>query len=232
MPNSNIDKIPSGGHAEGISRRKFLENAGLAVLAGAVGATLAACDNPNSNDTARRADYGPQTQEPSSIELTDEERNEIDNLARTAASNILEHIEGGANHLQKFFPEACSMLYMSDDRYELKVQQSVPGCKHDPNIATRILVTVKPQRVQNSNQPRSGDQIMLESPLDISGDGTVSLEEIKSLLQDDKTRIARLLASDGEAMKLVFDEQTVSNYYPNKVTAQQITDYIEKVYGA
>ena len=73
---------------------------------------------------------------------------------------------------------------------------------------------------------------MLESPNRIDGDGTVSLEEIKSLLQDDKTRIARLLASDGEAMKLVFNKQTVSNYCPNKVTAQQITDYIEKVYGA
>lgn len=73
---------------------------------------------------------------------------------------------------------------------------------------------------------------MLESPNRIDGDGTVSLEEIGLLLQDDKTRIARLLASDGEAIKLVFDEQTVSNYCPNKVTAQQIADYIEKVYGA
>lgn len=230
MPNSNIDKIPSGGHTGGISRRKFLENAGLAVLAGAVGATLAACDNPTSNDTARRADYGPQ--EPSSIELTDEERNEIDNLARTAASNILEHIEGGANHLQKFFPEACSMLYMSDDRYEFNVQQSVPGCGHDPNIATRILVTVKPQRVQNSNQPRSGDQIMLESPLDISGDGNVTLEEIKLLLRHDKTRLTRLLSPRENSMELIFNDQEVSNYYPNKVNAQQITDYIRKTYAA
>lgn len=230
MPNSNIDKIPSGEHAERSSRRKFLENAGLAVLAGAVGATLAACDNPISNDTARRADYGPQ--EPSSIELTDEERNEIDNLARTAASNILEHIEGGANHLQKFFPEACAMLYMSDDRYEFKVQQSVPGCEHDPNIATRILVTVKPQRVQNSNQPRSGDQIMLESPLDISGDGNVTLEEIKLLLRHDKTRLTRLLSPRENSMELIFNDQEVSNYYPNKVNAQQITDYIRKTYAA
>lgn len=205
-----------------------MKNAGLAVLAGAVGATLAACDNPISNDTARRADYGPQ--EPSSIELTDEERSEIDNLARTAASNILEHIEGGANHLQKFFPEACAMLYMSDDRYEFKVDQNVTGCENDPDVGTRIWVTVKSGEYHNSNQPCSDDRIMLESPNRIDGDGTVSLEEIESLLQD-KTRIARLLASDGEAMKLVFNEQTVSNYCPNKVTAQQITDYIAKVYG-
>ena len=58
MPNSNIDKIPSGEHTKGNSKRKFLENAGLTILVGAVGATLAACDNSISNDTARRADYG------------------------------------------------------------------------------------------------------------------------------------------------------------------------------
>ena len=232
MPNSNIDKIPSGEHAEGSSRRKFLKNAGLAVLAGAVGATLAACDNPISNDTARRADYGRREPSPLSIELTDEERGEIDSLARMAAASIFERIKNKPNHLQVFSPEACVMLHMSDDRYEFEVDQNVTGCENDPDVGTRIWVTVKSGEYHNSNQPCSDDRIMLESPNRIDGDGTVSLEEIGLLLQDDKTRIARLLAPDRETMKLVFNEQTVSNYCPNKVTAQQNTDYIEKVYGA
>lgn len=134
--------------------------------------------------------------------------------------------------MQVFSPEACVMLHMSDDRYEFKVDQNVKGCENDPDVGTRIWVTVKSGEYHNSNQPCSDDRIMLESPNRIDGDGTVSLEEIGLLLRDDKTRITRLLASDGEAMKLVFDEQTVSNYCPNKVTAQQITNYIERVYGA
>ena len=99
-------------------------------------------------------------------------------------------------------------------------------------MLVRVLwVTVKSGEYHNSNQPCSDDRIVLESPSRIDGDGTVSLEEIGLLLQDDKTRIARLLAPDREAIKLVFDEQTVSNYCPNKVTSQQITGYIERVYG-
>lgn len=226
-----IDGMPPMGDVGGCSRKDFLKGAGLVGLSG----LLAACQrraDKGSDGNPRSADYGRREPSPISIELTDEERNEIDNLARTAASNILEHIEGGTNHLQKFFPEACSMLYMSDGRYEFKVQQSVPGCKHDPNIATRILVTVKPQRVQNSNQPRSGDQIMLESPLDISGDGNVTLEEIKLLLRHDKTRLTWLLSPRENSMELIFNDQEVSNYYPNKVNAQQITDYIRKTYAA
>lgn len=149
-----------------------------------------------------------------------------------AAASIFERIRGKANHLQEFFPGACVMLHMSDDRYRFEVDQNVTGCENDPDVGTRIWVTVKSGEYHNSNQPCSDDRIMLESPNRIDGDGTVSLEEIGLLLQDDKTRIARLLASDGEAIKLVFSKQTVSNYCPNKVTAQQITDYIERVYGA
>lgn len=149
-----------------------------------------------------------------------------------AAASIFERIKNKPNHLQVFSPEACVMLHMSDDRYELKAYRNVAGCENDPHVGTRIWVKVKSGEYRDSSQPCSDDRIVLESPNRIDGDGTVSLEEIKSLLQDDKTRIARLLASDGEAMKLVFNEQTVSNYCPNKVTAQQITDYIEKVYGA
>ena len=227
-----IDGMPPMGDVGGCSRRNFLKGAGLVVLSGAL---LAACQrqaDKGSDGMPRSADYGRREPSSLSIELTDEERGEIDGLARMAAASIFERIKNKPNHLQVFSPEACVMLHMSDDRYEFEVDQNVTGCENDPDVGTRIWVTVKSGEYHNSNQPCSDDRIVLESPNRIDGDGTVSLEEIKSLLQDDKTRIARLLASDGEAMKLVFNEQTVSNYCPNKVTAQQITDYIEKVYGA
>ena len=149
-----------------------------------------------------------------------------------AAASIFERIKNKPNHLQVFSPEACVMLHMSDDRYEFKAYQNVAGCENDPDVGTRIWVTVKSGEYHNSNQPCSDDRIMLESPNRIDGDGTVSLEEIGLLLQDDKTRIARLLAPDRETIKLVFNKHTVSNYCPNKVTAQHIADYIERVYGA
>lgn len=226
-----IDGMPPMEDVGGCSRRNFLEGArfvGLSVF-------LAACQeqaDKGNDGTLRSADYGRREPSPLSIELTDEERGEIDSLARMAAFSILERIRSKPDYLQVFSPEACVMLHVSDDRYELKAYQNVAGCENDPHVGTRIWVTVKSGEYRDSSQPCSDDRIVLESPNRIDGDGTVSLEEIKSLLQDDKTRIARLLASDGEAMKLVFDEQTVSNYYPNKVTAQQITDYIERVYGA
>lgn len=225
-----IDGMPPMGDVGGCSRRNFLKGAGFVGLSG----FLAACQrqaDKGSDGMPRSADYGRREPSPLSIELTDEERGEIDSLARMAAASIFERIKNKPNHLQVFSPEACVMLHMSDDRYEFKVDQNVTGCENDPDVGMRIWVTVKSGEYHNSNQPCSDDRIMLESPNRIDGDGTVSLEEIESLLQDDRTRIARLLASDGEAIKLVFDEQTVSNYCPNKVTAQQITDYITKVYG-
>ena len=227
-----IDKNPLGKDIGRCSRGDFLKGAGLVVLSGTL---LAACQketDEGSDGVLPRANYGRREPSPLSIELTDEERGEIDSLARMAAASIFERIKNKPNHLQLFSPEACVMLHMSDDRYEFKVDQNVTGCENDPDVGTRIWVTVKSGEYHNSNQPCSDDRIVLESPNRIDGDGTVSLEEIESLLQDDKTRIARLLASDGEAIKLVFDEQTVSNYCPNKVTAQQITDYIERVYDA
>ena len=226
-----IDGMPPMEDVGGYSRRNFLEGArfvGLSVF-------LAACQeqaDKGNDGMPRSADYGRREPSPLSIELTDEERGEIDSLARMAATSIFERIKNKPDYLQVFSPEACVMLYVSDDRYELKAYRNVAGCENDPDVGTRIWVTVKSGEYRDSSQPCSDDRIVLESPNRIDGDGTVSLEEIKSLLQDDKTRIARLLASDGEAMKLVFNEQTVSNYCPNKVTAQQITDYIEKVYGA
>ena len=226
-----IDKNPLDKDIGRCSRRNFLKGAGFVGLSG----FLAACHrqaNKGSDGMPRSADYGRREPSPLSIELTDEERGEIDSLARMAAASIFERIKNKPNYLQVFSPEACVMLHVSDDRYELKAYQNVAGCENDPHVGTRIWVTVKSGEYRDSSQPCSDDRIVLESPNRIDGDGTVSLEEIKSLLQDDKTRIARLLASDGEAMKLVFNEQTVSNYCPNKVTAQQITDYIEKVYGA
>ena len=226
-----IDGMPPMEDVGGCSRRNFLKGAGFVGLSG----FLAACQeqaNKGSDGMPRSADYGRREPPPLPIELTNEERSEIDSLARMAAISIFERIRGKANHLQEFFPGACVMLHLSDDRYEFKVDQNVTGCENDPDVGTRIWVTVKSGEYRDSSQPCSDDRIVLESPNRIDGDGTVSLEEIKSLLQDDKTRIARLLASDGEAMKLVFNKQTVSNYCPNKVTAQQITDYIEKVYGA
>lgn len=226
-----IDKNPLDKDIGRCSRRNFLKGAGFVGLSG----FLAACHrqaNKGSDGMPRSADYGRREPSPLSIELTDEERGEIDSLARMAAISIFERIRGKANHLQEFFPGACVMLHMSDDRYKFEVDQNVTGCENDPDVGTRIWVTVKSGEYHNSNQPCSDDRIVLESPNRIDGDGTVSLEEIGLLLQDDKTRIARLLASDGEAIKLVFSKQTVSNYCPNKVTAQQITDYIERVYGA
>ena len=227
-----IDKNPLGKDIGRCSRGDFLKGAGLVVLSGTL---LAACQketDEGSDGVLPRANYGRREPSPLSIELTDEERGEIDSLARMAAASIFERIKNKPNHLQLFSPEACVMLHMSDDIYEFKVYQNVSGCENDPGVGTRIWVTVKSGEYRDSSQPCSDDRIMLESPNRIDGDGTVSLEEIESLLQDDKTRIARLLASDGEAIKLVFDEQTVSNYCPNKVTAQQITDYIERVYDA
>lgn len=226
-----IDGMPPMGDVGEYSRKEFLKGIGLVGLS----VFLAACrkeTDEGSDGVLLRANYDRREPSPLSIELTDEERGEIDGLARMAAASIFERIKNKPNHLQVFSPEACVMLHMSDDRYEFKVDQNVTGCENDPDVGTRIWVTVKSGEYHNSNQPCSDDRIVLESPNRIDGDGTVSLEEIKSLLQDDKTRIARLLASDGEAMKLVFNKQTVSNYCPNKVTAQQITDYIEKVYGA
>ena len=227
-----IDGMPPMEDVGGCSRRNFLKGAGFVVLSGAL---LAACQkgtDEGNDGVPPRANYDHKEPPPLPIELTNEERSEIDSLARMAAISIFERIRGKANHLQEFFPGACVMLHMSDDRYEFKVDQNVTGCENDPDVGTRIWVTVKSGEYRDSSQPCSDDRIVLESPNRIDGDGTVSLEEIKSLLQDDKTRIARLLASDGEAMKLVFNKQTVSNYCPNKVTAQQITDYIERVYGA
>lgn len=226
-----IDGMPPTEDVGEYSRKEFLKGIGLVGLS----VFLAACrkeTDEGSDGVLPRANYGRREPSPLSIELTDEERGEIDGLARMAAASIFERIKNKPNHLQVFSPEACVMLHMSDDRYEFKVDQNVTGCENDPDVGTRIWVTVKSGEYRDSSQPCSDDRIMLESPNRIDGDGTVSLEEIKSLLQDDKTRIARLLASDGEAMKLVFDEQTVSNYCPNKVTAQQITDYITKMYGA
>ena len=226
-----IDKNPLDKDIGRCSRRNFLKGAGFVGLSG----FLAACHrqaDKGSDGMPRSADYGRREPSPLSIELTDEERGEIDSLARMAAASIFERIKNKPNHLQVFSPEACVMLHMSDDRYEFKAHQNVTGCENDPDVGTRIWVTVKSGEYRDSSQPCSDDRIMLESPNRIDGDGTVSLEEIGLLLQDDKTRIARLLASDGEAIKLVFNEQTVSNCCPNKVTAQQITDYIEKVYGA
>lgn len=226
-----IDGMPPTEDVGEYSRKEFLKGIGLVGLS----VFLAACrkeTDEGSDGVLPRANYDRREPSPLSIELTDEERGEIDGLARMAAASIFERIKNKPNHLQVFSPEACVMLHMSDDRYEFKVDQNVTGCENDPDVGTRIWVTVKSGEYRDSSQPCSDDRIMLESPNRIDGDGTVSLEEIKSLLQDDKTRIARLLASDGEAMKLVFDEQTVSNYCPNKVTAQQITDYITKMYGA
>lgn len=226
-----IDGMPPMEDVGRCSRGDFLKGAGLVVLSGAL---LAACQrqaDKGSDGMPRSADYGRREPSPLSIELTDEERGEIDSLARMAAASIFERIKNKPNHLQVFSPEACVMLHMSDDRYEFEVDQNVTGCENDPDVGTRIWVTVKSGEYHNSNQPCSDDRIMLESPNRIDGDGTVSLEEIGLLLQDDKTRIARLLASDRETIKLVFNKHTVSNYCPNKVTAQQITDYITKVYG-
>lgn len=224
-----IDGMPPMEDVGRCSRGGFLKGAGLVGLSGFLAACQRQADKGNDG-MPRPADHGRREPSPLSIELTDEERGEIDSLARMAAASIFERIKNKPNHLQVFSPEACVMLHMSDDRYEFKVDQNVTGCENDPDVGTRIWVTVKSGEYRDSSQPCSDDRIMLESPNRIDGDGTVSLEEIESLLQD-KTRIARLLASDGEAMKLVFDEQTVSNYCPNKVTAQQITDYITKVYG-
>lgn len=226
-----IDGMPPMGYVGECSRRDFLKGAGVVGLSGLLAACQGRADK-GSDGNPRSADYGRREPSPLSIELTDEERGEIDSLARIAAFSILERIRSKPDYLQVFSPEACVMLHLSDDRYEFKVDQNVTGCENDPDVGTRIWVTVKSGEYRDSSQPCSDDRIVLESPNRIDGDGTVSLEEIKSLLQDDKTRIARLLASDGEAMKLVFNKQTVSNYCPNKVTAQQITDYIEKVYGA
>jgi|GEM_PF-6355137 hypothetical protein len=225
-----IDGMPPMGDVGGCSRRNFLKGAGFVGLSG----FLAACQrqaDKGSDGMPRSADYGRREPSPLSIELTDEERGEIDSLARMAAASIFERIKNKPNHLQVFSPEACVMLHVSDDRYEFKVDQNVTGCENDPDVGMRIWVTVKSGEYHNSNQPCSDDRIMLESPNRIDGDGTVSLEEIGLLLQDDKTRIARLLAPDRETIKLVFNKHTVSNYCPNKVTAQQITDYITKVYG-
>lgn len=225
-----IDGMPPMGDVGGCSRRNFLKGAGFVGLSGFLAACQRQADKGNDG-MPRSADYGRREPSPLSIELTDEERGEIDSLARMAAASIFERIKNKPNHLQVFSPEACVMLHMSDDRYRFEVDQNVTGCENDPDVGTRIWVTVKSGEYHNSNQPCSDDRIMLESPNRIDGDGTVSLEEIGLLLQDDKTRIARLLASDGEVIKLVFGKQTVSNYCPNKVTAQQITDYITKVYG-
>lgn len=227
----NIDKSPLDKDTGRCSRGDFLKGAGLVVLSGAL---LAACQkgtDEGNDGVPPRANYDHKEPPPLPIELTNEERSEIDSLARMAAISIFERIRGKANHLQEFFPGACVMLHLSDDRYRFEVDQNVTGCENDPDVGMRIWVTVKSGEYHNSNQPCSDDRIVLESPNRIDGDGTVSLEEIGLLLQDDKTRIARLLTSDREAIKLVFGKQTVSNYCPNKVTAQQITDYITKVYG-
>lgn len=227
-----IDKSPLDKDTGRCSRRNFLRGGvGLVVLSGTL---LAACQkgtDEGNDGVPPRANYDHKEPPPLPIELTNEERSEIDSLARMAAASIFERIKNKPNHLQVFSPEACVMLYMSDDRYEFEVDQNVTGCENDPDVGTRIWVTVKSGEYHNSNQPCSDDRIMLESPNRIDGDGTVSLEEIGLLLQDDKTRIARLLAPDRETIKLVFNKHTVSNYCPNKVTSQQITGYIERVYG-
>ena len=92
-----------------------------------------------------------------------------------AAISIFERIRGKANHLQEFFPGACVMLHLSDDRYEFKVDQNVTGCENDPDVGTRIWVTVKSGEYHNSNQPCSDDRIMLESPNKIDGDFCISI---------------------------------------------------------
>ena len=119
-----IDGMPPMGDVEGYSRRNFLKGAGFVGLSG----FLAACQketDEGSDGVLPRANYDRREQpSPLPIELTNEERGEIDNLARTAAFSILERIRSKPDYLQVFSPEACVMLHMSDDRYEFKVDQN------------------------------------------------------------------------------------------------------------
>ena len=100
----NIDKSPLDKDTGRCSRRNFLRGgAGLVVLSGTL---LAACQkgtDEGNDDVPPRANYDHKEPPPLPIELTNEERSEIDSLARMAAISIFERIRGITSKVVEIF---------------------------------------------------------------------------------------------------------------------------------